>query len=252
MVGGAPAEVAAWIEAGHRSGVRVMAAPGPKGLEAAALTGLAAAGIDGLQVRLYAADAAAHDYHAGVEGSLRATTAMLRAARAGRVKVWVTTPLTRSNARVLAGLPGLLVDVAVRGWRVVVAARGPEEGAGRGAVAPRLATALPHALRAMVAAERAGMHTTIEGAPSCLLGPLRDRGSRWPRQAFAGQCRGCPGRSECPGVEAGYLERFGGDELSPRALQVVDTFKNNNFKNGLWDMFSGVWLELGDAACWPI
>lgn len=190
-----------------------------------------ARGGDAVHATVFAADAAAHDLHAGEDGSLRRTLARLRAARASRVPALVTTPISRSNARVLAALPGLLADVGARGWRLAVIEWELE------ARAPRLALALPYALQAIASAERAGVAAGIAGAPVCLLGPLRGRALPAAQRAFAGACEGCPARAECPGVAAGYLRRFGGDELSPRALRAAE----GSLSQVLRDMFSGTW-----------
>lgn len=243
-------EMAVWIAAARAAGVaRVLAAPGPAGLTGEEVAALKAAGIDGLRVRLYAAEAAAHDWHAGREGSFRAATATLRAARAARLPVTVTTPLTRSNTRVLAAVPGLVADVGALGWQVSVVAESRPQG--RGAVAPRLAVAVPYALQALVAAERAGLLAAIAGAPLCLLGPLRDRAVPSPTLAFAASCGECGLRASCPGVDGEYLRRFDAGELTPARSGEASAAGGSRAKR-LRDMFSGPWLELSEASCWPI
>lgn len=250
LSGGGPDELAAWATAARAAGFsRVMLAIGPEGLDAEGIARARAAGVDGLHVTLWAADAAAHDYHAEAQGSLRATVATLRAARASRVAVAVTTVLTRSNARVVPALPGLLADVAVAGWRVVVPAIAGMFAERFDALAPRLALALPFALQAIVAAERAGVPAGIAGAPLCLLGPLRGRSLPAPARAYAGACEGCPGRAACPGVDAAYLRRFAGDELSPRALRAAD---GSPVGQVLSRMFSGPWIRIAEGPCSPI
>lgn len=250
LSGGSLDEIAAWAMAARAAGFsRVMQAIGPEGLDAEGIARARAAGIDGLHVALWAADAAAHDFHAEVQGSLRATVATLRAARVERVPVVVTTVLTRSNARVLPALPGLLADVAVAGWRVVVPAVAGTFAARFDALVPRLALALPFALQAIVAAERAGVPAGLAGAPLCLLGPLRERVVPARARAYAGACEGCPGRAECPGVDAAYLRRFAGDELSPRALRAADGRPGGHV---LSRMFSGPWIRIAEGPCSPI
>jgi hypothetical protein len=269
LIGATPEQVAAWaaaVRAGGRG--RLAVAPGPQALDAAAFARLVEAGVDELRVRLYAVDAAAHDYHAGVEGSARATVAMLRAARAAGLRALVTTPVTRANVRVLAGVPGLLADVAAAGWRVLVPAAAGADGPGPGASGsahegreparpgpavgppPRLAIVAPYALQAIAAAERAGIPAGIEGLPLCLLGPLRDRGLPLPARTYGSACGACPARAGCPGVDAGYLEHFGGAELSPRALSPAGGAGRRGERLG--DMFSGPWIETGTDGCWPI
>lgn len=275
--------LAEWSLAARAAGfARVTAAPGPAGIEPDALDALMAAGIAGVRARLYAAEAGAHDHHAGSAGSFRATVALLRAARARRLPVVVTTPLTRSNARVLAALPGLLVDVAAIGWCVQVpATEAAAVTRSPGAVMPRLGVALPYALQAMTAAGRAGVVTAIAGAPLCLLGPLRERSVPGPSRAYAACCDGCGLRAQCVGIDAAYLERVGAGELAPqvegagaRATSTVDdgtrssasASSSTSQRDGgseaasftdlraqrLQDMFSGPCLEVSEGACWPI
>lgn len=256
LAGGDVEAIAAWARAARAAGFsRVAAAPGPRGLPAGALSELMAAGVDGLRARLYAAEAGAHDYHAGVEGSFRATVATLREARVSRLPTTVTTPLTRSNLRVLAALPGLLADVAARGWCVATSwSVGGEGAAARpsGALTPRLGVALPYALQAMSAAERAGVVTAIAGAPLCLLGPLRDRSLGGPTRAFAEQCGGCGLRPGCPGVDDGYLRRFGAGELSSVAGERPSPGGREAQRRRRVDVFSGPWLAVSEGARWPL
>lgn len=234
----------AWVLAGPRAqvlarasealarGVRVGIAVGGEAIDRAEIRAMIAAGIGELHAVLHAADAAAHDFLAGAEGSLQATVATLRAARVERVPVAVTTPLSRSNTRVLAGLPGLLADVEAAAWRVVV--RAGSEG-----LTPRLTVALPFALQAIVAAERVGVAAAIEGAPLCLLGPLRGRSLPGAVRSFAPVCAECPSRAACPGVDPEYLRRFAGEELSPRALRPAE-----GRARGAVDMFRRTWIEV--------
>lgn len=219
LVGAALDEVAAWAAAARAEGRRVAVAPGPEGL--------------------------------GVEGSARATVATLRAARAARLRVIVTTPLTRSNARVLAGLPGLLADVAAAGWQVVVPGVpvSARPAAPVGPPPPRLAVVVPYALQAIAAAERAGIAAVITGVPLCLLGPMGDRCLPAPPRAYVEACAGCPARAQCPGVDAGYLDRFGGAELSPRG--VAPTGEGGR-RERLHALFAEVTLTVGEGSCWPI
>jgi hypothetical protein len=158
----------------------------------------------------------AHDYHTGVPGSFAATLAGAAAARAAGLTIVCATVLTRSNMRALAGLPPLLGARGFAAWLVEL-----PRAAGRAAPAfdrimPRLALAAPFALHAIDAARRLGVPSWIRGAPLCLLGPLADRSLPGEPRAFGPACDGCAARAQCPGVDPAYLERFGGDELSPR------------------------------------
>lgn len=198
-----------------------------------------AAGLTDLHVWLHAADAAAHDFHAGA-GSFAVVAEALTQARGEEIGSAVSTLLTRSSARVLTAMPGWLQRHGVRAWRIAtpslvvrprvvdgkhgdagatdrairVAGVGPLDG-----LLPRLSVALPHALQAVAHAARVGLPAWIGGAPVCLLGPFVAAALPEPARAFARVCGGCPARAACPGVDAGYLERFAGDELSPAQLR---------------------------------
>ena len=200
---------------GPLAGVLARARRGPIGAALAddwgpaEIAALRAAGVAVLHAALHAVDPLAHDFLAAAPGSFHATLRALRAARAERLPVALTTLLARSNTRILAALPGLLADLGVAAWRIAAMSGGEGQS-------PRLSVALPFALQALVAAERLGIPAVIEGAPHCLLGPLRGRGVGPPR-VHPPPCADCPARGACPGVAADYL-RFADEELSPRRL----------------------------------
>jgi hypothetical protein len=180
---------------------------------------LAKAGLTDVHLSVHAADARVHDYHTGVPGSLGETLAGLAAARASDLAVAVTTVLTRSNFRSLGDLPKLLASRGTAGWLVAVPRSGGRLSGAFDRIMPRLGLALPFALSALEAGAALGMDVWIGGAPRCLLGPC----GRWalpeaPR-AFGVDCEGCPARGECAGVDAAYLERFGGDEIAPARVR---------------------------------
>ena len=178
---------------------------------------------------LHAAQAAAHEFHSGGVGGFDDVVAKIDRARALGIAVAVSSLLTRSSARVLAELPGWLHARDVRAWRVAVPRvvgrvhPGTLGVAGVGALdglVPRLGAALPYALQALAIAGRLGITAGIGGAPLCLLGPFAATAVPEDSRAYAGVCEGCPARPRCPGVDGGYLRRFGGDELSPQALRT--------------------------------
>ena len=188
------------------------------------------AGGAGVHLWLHAAEVEGHDFHAGAGSFARAVEA-IAAARVAGVAVAVSTLLTRSNARVLGALPRWLHAHGVRGWRVAVPrvagpvgrASGPGQVRGVGALdglLPRLSVALPYALQAVAVAGQVGLKAGVGGAPWCLLGPFAGGAIDEPARGFAEVCMGCPARGGCPGVDAGYLRRFAGDELSPRGLRA--------------------------------
>ncbi len=167
--------------------------------------GAAGTGVLWTEALLFGATEALHDYHAG-PGSFRATIAALRSHGAR-----VSTPVTRSNFRHLGELPPLMSGLKVSFWRLAVVApsRDPDP------VAPRLAMAAPHILRALARAEAAGLQARVAGLPLCLMGPYADR-SLPPATAAGERCRGCPAAADCSGVAPSYLDRFGDAELRRR------------------------------------
>lgn len=159
-------------------------------------------------IELYAADAAAHDFHTGDAGSFDAAVAALDEARGAEV----CTPITRSNYRVLGALPGLLSRYGIALWQLAVD-RGAEIGAVR--PGPRLALAIPFALHAIDRAVKLGIDASIVDAPLCLLGPFAARSVIETPGVFPDRCGSCTARARCAGLDPAYAARFGGDELRP-------------------------------------
>lgn len=187
--------------------------------------------VSHLHLWLHAAQAVAHEFHTGVPGSFAVAAARIDRARELGVAVAVSSLLTRSNAQVLAALPAWLHARGIRAWRIAVPrvlgtvrrVAGPSQVASVGALdglLPRLGAALPHALQALAMAARLGVPAGIGGAPHCLLGPFISVTLPESPRSYAPVCERCPARARCPGVDAGYLRRFAGDELSPRGLRV--------------------------------
>lgn len=194
-----------------------VALDGRGGAGAEALGELARAGLTDLHAAVYGAEGAVHDYHAG-EGSLDAVGRCLARARSLGVTAVVTTPLTRSNARSLGALPPWLAARGVAAWAVAVPRTPGARGVAFDRVYPRLAMALPYALHAVEGARKAALPAWVRGAPWCLLGPYASRALPEEPRAYGPMCAACPARGRCPGVDAAYLERFRGDELSPARL----------------------------------
>ncbi len=185
-----------------------------RGLTPEALSALGGAGLTDLHVALYGASPLVHDYHTAA-GRFEGLTAALAAARALRITAVVTTPLTRSNARSLGELPAWLIDRGVAAWSVAIPRTGGLRTSAFDRLFPRLALALPYALHALEQARRKALPAWIRGAPWCLLGPYATRSLPDAPRVWGPMCEGCSTRARCPGVDAVYLDRFRGDELSP-------------------------------------
>jgi hypothetical protein len=183
-------------------------------------TSLARAGLTDVHLSLHGGDAATHDYHTERPGSFELLLAAIHASRVNELPVTVTTVLTRSNFRTLGTIPSLLAARGVAGWLVSVPVLAGRAAALRDRVAPRLGLALPFALHALASAHALHLPSWIVGAPSCLLGPFSAHALESPTRVYAHVCGTCAARSTCPGVDAEYLARFEGDELSPRDVSV--------------------------------
>lgn len=174
------------------------------------------AGLTDLHLSLHGPSAAVHDHHTGVDGSFAEASAGLALARHAGLTIAVTTVLTRSNARSLGALAPWLAAQSVAAWTIAVPRTAGRLHAAFDRVFPRLAMAMPHALHALSAAQQKGVAVFLRGAPLCVLGPFAAR--TLPDEAGSfdpTRCAACPARAQCPGVDARYLQRFGGDELSP-------------------------------------
>lgn len=172
------------------------------------------AGLTDVHLSLHGLGSAIHDHHTGVDGSFAEAADGLAAARQAGLAAVVTTVLTRSNARSLGALGPWLAAQSVAAWCVAVPRSLGRLADSFDRVYPRLAIALPHALHALAAAQKKGLTVFISGAPLCALGPFAARSLPAAPRAFAPACEACPARPRCPGVDARYLRRFHGDELS--------------------------------------
>jgi pyruvate-formate lyase-activating enzyme len=177
-------------------------------------TALRDAGLTDVHLSLHGLGSAIHDHHTGVEGSFTEAADGLAAARQAGLTTVVTTVLTRSNARSLAALAPWLAAQSVAAWSVAVPRVLGRLADSFDRVYPRLAIALPHALHALASAQKKGLAVFVRGAPLCALGPFAARSLPDAPRAFAPACEACPARPRCPGVDARYLRRFHGDELS--------------------------------------
>lgn len=179
-------------------------------------TALRDAGLTDIHLSLHGLGAI-HDHHTGVDGSFAEAAEGLAAARHAGLTTVVTTVLTRSNARSLTTLAPWLATQSVAAWAVAVPRTAGRLHAAFDRVFPRLAMAMPHALQALAAAQQRRVTVFLRGAPLCVLGPFEARSLPDAPRSYdpPRACAQCPARPRCPGVDARYLQRFGGDELSP-------------------------------------
>jgi hypothetical protein len=184
--------------------------------EAGFARSLAAAGLTDVHLTLLGADAAVHDYHTGVAGSFAALSAGLAAAREAGLTAVAATVVTRSNFRVLSGMPGFLRASSVAAWLLEFPRWAGRAASGFDRVVPRFGLALPFALHALNLALKLPLPAWIRGAPLCALGPYAARSLPDAPRAFGEVCAACPARAGCCGADAVYLQRFSDGELSAR------------------------------------
>ena len=198
------------------------------------------AGLTDVHLSLHGLGSVIHDHHTGVDGSFVESADGLAAARQAGLTTVVTTVLTRSNARSLTALAPWLAAQAVAAWCIAVPCTAGRLHTAFDRVSPRLAMAMPHALHALATAQQKGVTTFLRGAPLCLLGPFAARSLPDPPGAFdPTRCDGCPARARCPGVDARYLQRFGGDELSPSRAPTAPAKSFTSREQALAAMFVG-------------
>lgn len=156
-------------------------------------------------------DAKSHEWVGGVAAESSFVEALAEAKVQG-----ATTPVTRSNMRVLAQMAELLAREAVTRWRLcrVAFETDPDPRC------PRLAMAVPRVLHAAAKAEQLGIRVELEGFPLCLLGPYARLAIDTERRHLPKCCAPCILRQDCAGIDAGYAERYGDSELSPRTGDI--------------------------------
>jgi hypothetical protein len=191
-------------------------------LDEALAAELARRGLTGVHLSIHGAEARVHDYHTGNPGSFVRLLAALDAARSAKLFVSVTTVVTRSNFRVLSPIPALVSERGASAWMLAFPAAAGRASVAVDRIVPRYGLAVPYALHAIDAAARLRLPAVISGVPSCLLGPFASSALPEAPRVFADACGNCEARETCAGVDAYYLGRFGGDELSPGARIARD------------------------------
>ncbi|MEM9863860.1 MAG: hypothetical protein AAF938_19830 [Myxococcota bacterium] len=165
-------------------------------------------------VELHGSTAPMHAFVAGDDSFAAKLSRLEQRPRDERfVATWVSRPAMRHLLQLCERLGGLGV---VR-WRLRFMLEGEER------LVPRLSMAAPRALQAAKAAQRAGMHVELEGAPLCVLGPFRSLLVHGAKRSFTARCEGCEVRNECQGIAAGYAARFGGEDLRTQHLLAQRT-----------------------------
>jgi hypothetical protein len=181
-------------------------------------------GVNELDVPLYGASAAAHDYHTRVPGSFAQTLEGLRNARAARLRLYVTLLGTRSNLRDLPETCALALRAGAEKLHIAtVRPRGAAE-ADFDRVVPRLGLLGDFVAEAVRLCRQARVPVVVEGIPPCVLGVAADAAMELAHRDERSQegrvhgapCEACTYRPHCPGVYAEYARRVNLAELYPR------------------------------------
>jgi len=178
---------------------------------------LRTAGLTDLLVPLHGPTAACHDYHLKSAGAFVATRVGLDAARAAGLAVAISTAITRSSFRALHELGALLGQLGVSAWQLVIPTGLEPSSEAFVRLVPRFALAVPHALHAIEQARGRGIGARLRAAPLCRLGPYATVALPGRTLRFGRACQACLARAQCPGVDRGYLETYGEDELGALA-----------------------------------
>lgn len=162
FVGGEPAlvdELGELVERARQRGApRVVVQTNARRLASAGIAeGLARAGVTSLDVSLHGDSEQVHDYHTGVAGSFRQTVLGIRRARAARLELGVSTVVTRSNFRHLAGIVRVAHTLGARAVRFVLARPLGAARVGSSRLVPARRMVWPHVARARELAKTLGL-----------------------------------------------------------------------------------------------
>jgi cyclic pyranopterin phosphate synthase len=218
------ARAAGFGRVGLQTNGRILAAPG-------AADRLRSAGLTDAVVALHASTPALHDWLTQADGAHKQATVGLRRLVAAGVATRVNTVVTRSGAGEIAALAALVPRLGADGHRWILARPdGAAEDEWR-MLMPRLALVRAPLQEALALAWGLRREAETVGVPLCVLGSARaaaaDRtDAAVTRRVFpAGMdeapatrrhgppCVACPVRAACPGVAAGYVDRYGWDEI---------------------------------------
>ncbi len=176
---------------------------------------LAAAGCTEVNISLFSADEKTHDGITGVQNSWAQAVSGIENAQETGLFASCTIPLLPGNFRGLPETAGFLVQKKVR--KVVASCANGNCRQETGALL-QYSQLMPFVWQSLVHETKAGIF--FEGIPPCLFDFATDhvywnfaQGGRECEKA--GFCVECKFFSACPGIPAGYVEKFGSGEFAP-------------------------------------
>lgn len=218
------ARAAGFARVGLQTNGRILAAAG-------AAERLRAAGLTDAVVALHASTPALHDWLTQADGAHKQASVGIRRLVAAGVATRINTVLTRSGTGEIGALAALAPRLGADGQRWILARPDGQAAAEWRMVVPRLALVRGPLQDALALAWSLRREAETVGVPLCVLGPKRaaaaDRldapsvrrvfpaGMDEPAvvHRYGPPCISCPVRAACPGVSAGYADRFGWDEI---------------------------------------
>jgi hypothetical protein len=183
------------------------------------LCALQSAGLAEVELALHAATADANDYVTGRAGAFAATAGALATCAEIKLRALVRTVLVRANYRQLDDLAAYLSRARVAAWCIEAPSADSidaEDETQFARTCPRLALAVPFALRAVARARDLGLAAWFRNIPLCLVGPMTSRSLPSAPRAYGAACADCAARPSCTGIDDAYLRRFGASEFRPR------------------------------------
>ncbi len=213
-----------YARVGIQTNGRILAAAG-------AAERLRAAGLTDAVVALHAATPALHDWLTQAEGAFKQASVGLRRLVAAGVATRVNTVLTRSGTGEIGALASLVPRLGAEGHRWILARPVGGAEADWRMLVPRLALVRGPLQAALALAWGLRREAETVGVPLCVLGSARaaaaDRldappvrrvfpvGMDEPAVAhrYGPPCTDCKLRAACPGAPAGYVDRYGWDEI---------------------------------------
>lgn len=233
-------ELPGWIQAARKLGFRRVALQ----TNGYVLSGKGAAsylrdqGLTDVVLALHAPEADVHDWLTATPGSFRRAIAAARACVKAGLRLRLTTVVCRTNVPLLPSMVRIAKELGATSLRFTLCREQGTALPNARMLVPRFDLAGPDVSAALELARSLSVDADVVGLPLCFLGehraaagdrndvPQPDRaGIAEPQRTaiYLENCTGCRLRSACPGVDAQYAARYGGDELRPVGVPTPPT-----------------------------
>jgi len=181
------------------------------------------AGLRQVEISMAGPRADIHEYHTRAPESFRQSVAGVTGARRAGLTVGLTYVVTRSSFRHLAEMVDQAALLGVQAVHLSCARPRGAALAELSRVVPRFEAMTDCFGRAAETADALGLPLVVSGVPLCQLPGLERRAlsallptAPSPDALYGEPCSSCQLRATCPGLEAGYAQRYGFEELAPQ------------------------------------